>query len=428
MRRTVWRKVFGVCLLILALILTACGGGGGGTGGSGGGSTGGTGSSGGTGGSGGDQGGQGTGSATPIRIGLVFSITGNSSSLGEPERNTAELFKGDWTEINGHPIEWIIEDDQSDPTQAVVTVQRLIEEDQVAAVVCCSISPSSMAILDVVQQAGVPNISVAASAAIVEPVNERYWVFKTPQNDALMIDIMTDYMVAQGHRRIAFIGFNDAYGDGGRVELERLAPGKGLEIVAVESFARDDTDTTAQVTRMAAQNPDAFLVWAIPPGANVAHRNIYDLQLPQPIYQSHGVANRQFIELGGDSVEGTLMPAGKLLVADQLPDDDPQKELLLAYRDRYEARYGQGTANTFGGHAWDAMAILAHVIENVLNAGGDPADLPAFRAAIRDELERVQEFVGISGIFNYSAGDHHGLDHRAGTMITIQNGNWQILP
>lgn len=403
------RRTWLAGLLGLVLILAACGGQTGpGTGG------------------GGDGDGE-AGDRTPIRIGLVFSITGNSSSLGEPERNTAELFQDDFAVINGHPIQWIIEDDESDPTQAVVAVQRLIEEHQVAAVVCCTISPSSMAILETVQQVGVPNISVAAAASIVEPVAERYWVFKTPQNDALMIDILTDHMAANGHRRVAFIGFNDAYGDSGRVEFERLGPGKGIEIVAVESYARDDTDATAQVTRMAAQNPDAYLIWAIPPGANVAHRNIYDLELPQPIYQSHGVANRQFIELGGPSVEGTLMPAGKLLVADQLPDDDPQKEVLLAYRDRYEARYGEGTANTFGGHAWDAMAILAAALEKVLAAGADPDDLPAFRAALRDELERTQEFVGISGIFNYSADDHHGLDHRAATMITIQDGDWQIV-
>ncbi|HEX6989357.1 MAG TPA: ABC transporter substrate-binding protein [Bacillota bacterium] len=409
MRTRLWRSAGFAGLLCLILALAACGGQGDqGTGGGGGGDV-----------AGGD--------ATPIRIGLVFSITGNASSLGEPERNTAELFQADYAEINGHPIEWIIEDDESDPTKAVVAVQRLIEEDQVAAVVCCTISPSSMAILDVVQQAGVPNISVAAAASIVEPVNERHWVFKTPQNDALMIDILTDHMADTGIQRVAFIGFNDAYGDSGRAEFERLAPDKGIEVVAVESYARDDTDATAQVTRMAAQNPDAFLIWAIPPGANVAHRNIHDLQLPQPIYQSHGVANRQFIELGGESVEGTLMPAGKLLVADQLPDDDPQKEVLLAYRDRYEAEYGEGTANTFGGHAWDAMAILAATIEKVLDAGADPADLPAFRTALRDELERTREFVGISGIFNYSADDHHGLDHRAATMITIQNGDWQIV-
>lgn len=363
----------------------------------------------------------------PIKIGFVLSITGPASSLGEPERNTVELYKGDFAAIGGHPVEFVILDDESDPTKSVVAVKRLIEEEGVVAVACCTTSPSSMAILDTVQGAQVPNVSLAAAAAIVQPASERRWVFKTPQNDSLMIDILTDHMAAAGIKRVAFIGFNDAYGDSGRKEFEALAPSKGIEVVAVESFARTDTDVTAQVTRMAAKNPDAFLIWAIPPGANVAQRNIKDLGLTQPVYQSHGVANRRFIELGGETVEGTLMPAGKLLVAGQLPDSDPQKALLLAYKERYEARHGAGTANTFGGHAYDAMLILAGALERTLAGGADPADLAGFRAALRDEIEKTRELVGISGIFSYSPDDHHGLDRRAAVMISIENGDWRKL-
>lgn len=368
------------------------------------------------------------GQKVPIRIGMVFSITGNASSLGEPERNTVELYRQEeaFATIGGHPVEWIVQDDGSDVNHAVTQVKRLIEERQVAAVVCCTTSPNSMAILETVQAARVPNISVAAAASIVTPASERRWVFKTPQNDALMIDILTDDMLKRGIRRVAFIGFDDAYGQSGLAEFQRIASQKGIELVAQETFKRTDTDATPQVLRMAAANPDAFLIWAIPPGANVAHKNIRDQGLTQPIYQSHGVANRRFIELGGQAVEGTLLPAGKLLVAWQLPDDDPQKLVLLAYQQKYEFRYGQGTANTFGGHAYDAMLVLKGAIERALAGGADPADVAAFRQALRDEIENTRELVGISGIFTYSPDDHHGLDRRAAVMVTIRNGDWRL--
>lgn len=369
---------------------------------------------------------EGSSAKTPIKIGVIVSVTGGSSSLGTPEKNTVDLYRDEFSEIAGHPIEWIVLDDESDPTKAVVAAKRLIEEDNVAAVVCCTTSPNSMAVLETAQAAEVPNISIAAAAAIVEPASERYWVFKTPQNDALMIDILTDYMVAQGHKNIAFIGFNDAYGDGGKVVLEALAPGKGITITAIESYARTDTDVTAQITRMAASNPDAHLIWAIPPGANVAHQNMYDLGIQQQIYQSHGVANPQFIELGGPAVEGAKLPAGKLLVADHLPDSDPQKKVLIEYRDKYEAAYGKGTYSTFGGHALDAMLVLEGAIERAVNGGADPGNIAAFRKALRDEIEKTTDLVGISGIFNYTPDDHHGLDRRAAIMVTVKDGQWTV--
>ncbi|ADU51915.1 Extracellular ligand-binding receptor [Thermaerobacter marianensis DSM 12885] len=363
---------------------------------------------------------------TPIKIGVVVSITGNASSLGEPERNTVELFKDEFSEIGGYPVQWIVRDDASDPTQSVVQVNRLIAEEGVAAVVCCTTTPSSMAILEPVQQQQVPNISLAAGAQIVTPASERKWVFKTPQNDALMVGVLVDHMVASGIKRVAFLGFNDAYGDGGRKAFREVASQKGIEITAEESFARTDRDVSGQISRMRATNPDAYLIWAIPPGANVAQQNMKDMNITAPIYQSHGVANRNFLELGGTAVEGTLLPAGKLLVAEDLPDSDPQKEILLAYKRRYEERYGEGSANTFGGHAYDAMLILREAIQRAVEAGTNPSDLAAFRSALRDAIEQTRELVGISGIFTYSPEDHHGLDRRAAVMIKVENNDWAL--
>lgn len=418
MKRHGLTKAFAL-LLVLGLLVAGCGQAGSG-GGNGAGDSGSTSQPSGGGSSGGSS------AKTPIKIGVVVSVTGPASSLGTPEKNTVDLYRSEYSEIGGHPVEWIVLDDESDPTKAVVAAKRLIDEDNVAAIVCCTTSPNSMALLETVAAEQIPKISIAAAASIVEPVSDRYWVFKTPQNDALMIDVLTDYMVAKGHTNLAFIGFNDAYGDGGKTELEKLAPGKGITISAAESYARTDTDVTAQITRMAGVNPDAHLIWAIPPGANVAHQNMYDLGIQQPIYQSHGVANPQFIELGGEAVEGSKLPAGKLLVADYLPDSDEQKQGLIAYRDKYEAQFGKGTYSTFGGHMLDAMFVLEGALSRALAGGADPGNMAGFRATLRDEIEKTTNLVGITGIYNYTPDDHHGMDRRAAIMVTVENGQWVV--
>ncbi|MGH2698491.1 MAG: ABC transporter substrate-binding protein, partial [Actinomycetota bacterium] len=345
-----------------------------------------------------------------IRIGVVVSVTGSASSLGESERNTVELFQEQFSEIGGTEVEWIVEDDASDPTQAVTAVKQMIDRENVHAVVCCTVSPNSLAIIETVQGDEVPNISLAAAAQIVEPAADRTWVFKTPQNDALMVDVLTDHMLDQGIQTVAFLGFDDAYGEGGLVAFEQVIGDKPLEMTGSETFAREDTDVTAQLTRLSRPNPDAYLIWAIPPGADVAQQNLVDLGLGGQVYQSHGVANATFLELGGDAVEGTFLPAGKLLTADDLPDDDPQKEVLLTYRDGYEEEYGEGSANTFGGHAYDAMLVLEGAIGRALDGDADPSDVEAFRSTLRDEIEATGDLPGTGGVFSYSTEDHAGLD------------------
>src|SRR5438445_84157 len=196
-------------------------------------------------------------------------------------------------------------------------------------------------------------------------------------------------------------------------------------IAAKESFARAATDVSTQVTRAMGRNPQAFLIWAIPPGANVSQRNIRDLGITLPVYQSHGVANKTFLDLGAASVDGTFLPSGKILIAEQLPDTDKQKMALLGYVERYEGRYGKGTRNTFGGHALDAMLILRPAIERTLWQGIRPENTGGFRAVLRDQIEHgTKELVGITGIFNYTPTDHLGLDLRAAVMVEVRNGTW----
>lgn len=364
-----------------------------------------------------------------VKVGFVVDITGGASSLGVPERNTVLLYQDEFGTAQGPAgpvrIQYIITDGESDPTKAFIAAKRLIDEERVAAVVCCTTSPASLAIIATVQAARVPNISLAAAVQIIEPVQQRRWIFKTPQTDRLMIDLITDHMRQRGIRRVAWLGFDDAFGQGGLVEFEKIAPQKQIEIVAKESFARAATDVSTQITRAMGRNPQAFLIWAIPPGANVANRNIRDLGIMLPVYQSHGVANKTFLDLGGATVEGTLLPAGKLLVAEALPDSDKQKPVLLSYLERYEGRYGRGTRNTFGGHALDAMFILKPAIERTLKQGIRPENTGGFRTVLRDQIERgTKELVGITGIFTYTPRDHLGLDRRAAVMIEVRNNNW----
>ncbi len=364
-----------------------------------------------------------------VKVGIIVDITGGASSLGVPERNTVQLYQDDLGTVQGSSgpvrIQYVVTDGESDPTKAVIAAKRLIDEDRVVAIVCCTTSPASLAILQTVQSARVPNISLAAAVQIIEPIQERKWIFKTPQTDRLMIDVLTDHMRQAKIQRVAFLGFDDAFGQGGLTEFERAAPQKGIEIVAKESFARAATDVSTQITRAMGRSPQAFLIWAIPPGANVANKNIRDLGIQLPVYQSHGVANKTFLDLGGASVEGTVLPSGAILVAELLPASNKQKKVLLGYIERYESRFGKGTRNTFGGHALDAMLILQPAIERTLKQGIRPENTGGFRSVLRDQIERnTKEVVGITGIFTFSPTDHLGLDRRAAVMVQIRNGTW----
>jgi branched-chain amino acid transport system substrate-binding protein len=313
-----------------------------------------------------------------------------------------------------HPFKLVIYDDASDETKAVLAAKKLIDEDRVTAIVGTTLSGTSLAILDTVQKAEVPLVSCAAAAKIVEPAAERKWVFKTPQSDALIVGVLVDYLKAKGLTRVAWLNVDYAFGQLGWLEFDKAARKAGLQIAANEKFGQKDVDMTAQLTRVKAAAPQAVVVWSIPPSASIATRNYADLGLRMPMFQSHGVGNKKFIELAGPAANGVTFPAGKLLVAEQLADNDPQKPVLLAYAREFEARYGP--RNTFGGHAWDAVQLAVRGLET----GG------ADRAAVRAAIEGTRNFVGITGVFDFSPADHNGLDRRAVTMIQVVDGQWRM--
>ena len=359
-----------------------------------------------------------------VRIGLSLAATGPAASLGVPQRNTVALFP---TEIAGQRIEYIVLDDATDATRAVANARKLVDEERVDALVGSSTTPSSRAMTDVAAERGVPMISLAASALLIRPMDaQRRWVFKTPQNDSLMADGIAAHMAAAGVRTVGFIGFNDAYGDGWLTEATRALAARGIQLAASERYARTDTSVTGQALKVVQARPDAVLVAAAGTPAALPQKTLRERGYAGPIYQTHGVANADFLRVGGRDVEGTVLPAGPILVADQLPQDNVVRPVALDYVRRYEAAYGAGSVSTFGAHAIDAVILLQAAIPAALQRAAPGT--PEFRSALRDALESLRETVLTQGVSTMSAEDHNGFDERARVMVTIKDGGWKLLP
>jgi branched-chain amino acid transport system substrate-binding protein len=361
----------------------------------------------------------------PIKFGFIPDITGPASSLGLPERDTALMLQAEIDAkggIKGRPVKLVIYDGESTETKTLLAAKKAIEEERVAALLCCTQSGTSLAIKSAVQTAKVPMVSMAASVRIVEPVKDSFWVFKTPQSDHLIAEVLADYLVSKKLTRIAWMNVDNAFGDSGRIEFDKMAKKLGISIGMNERFGDKDMDMTTQLTKVKGSDAQALVVWAIPPAASVVTKNAKELGLQIPLFHSHGVANMRFIELAGPGANGVRFPAGKLLIAEGLADSDVQKKTLVEYAKAFEAKYGP--RNTFGGHGWDAI-WLAYKATEAAAARVNPDDVVAFRAAIRDELEKIKEFVGISGVFSMSPEDHNGLDKRAVIIYEIVDGKWQ---
>jgi branched-chain amino acid transport system substrate-binding protein len=357
-----------------------------------------------------------------INVGVTLSATGPAASLGIPEKNTFELLP---TTIAGQKVNWIVLDDGSDTTKAVTNTKKLISEDKVDVVIGSTITPNSLAMVDVVADAETPMISMAASARIVDPANPKTkWVFKTPQNDALMADAIAVHMKANGIKTMAYIGFADAYGDGWLQEMKRSAQTAGIKIVAEEKYNRNDSSVTGQILKIVAANPDAVLIGAAGTPGATPQKELVARNYKGKVYQTHGVANPDFLRVVGKDGNGTVLPIGPMLVFEQLPDSNPLKKSSAEYINKYEAKFGKDSRSTFGGHAWDSYLLLSVAIPEALKKA--KPGTKEFRAALRDSLESVKELVATHGVFTMSAQDHNGLDNRARTMIKIDNGKWVL--
>jgi len=351
------------------------------------------------------------------KIGAVFAITGPASWLGEPERNTVVMIEEMINEnggINGVPVELVIEDCVGDETKAVNAVKKLINSDKVLAIVGTSRSGTTMAVIPIVEKAQVPLISCAAAEAIVSPVKN--WVFKTPQLDRHAVMRIYEHMKNHGITKIAIMSGTTGFGNLGREQLRNLASDYGLTIVADETYGPQDTDMTSQLTKIRGTDAQAMINWSIVPAQVIVAKNMLQLGIENPLYLSHGFGNIKYVQTAGKAAEGIMFPAGRLLVADVVPDNHPQKKILTQYKSMYEERYNE-PVSTFGGHAWDAMWILCEALKK---SGPD-------RNKIRDAIEHTQEFVGTGGVFNFSPSDHNGLTLEAFEMLIVKDGQFTIL-
>lgn len=364
-----------------------------------------------------------TAAQADINVGVIVSATGPAASLGIPEKNTFALMP---TTIGGEKVNYIILDDASDTTTAVKNIRKLLTEDKVDVVIGSTITPNSLAMIDVTAEAKTPMISMAASARIVEPVDDKKrWVFKTPQNDAQMSTAIIEHMTNNGVKTVGFIGFADAYGEGWYEQFKSVAEARKLQIVANERFNRNDTSVTGQVLKLMAARPDAILVAGSGTPAALPQKTLKERGYAGKYYQTHGVANNDFLRVCGKDCEGTFLPAGPVLVAAQLPDSNPVKKPALDYIAKYEATHGKGSVSTFGAHAWDAGLLMAAAVPEALKKA--KPGTAEFRAAMRDALEGIKELPAAHGIFNMSPTDHLGFDQRARVMVQIQGGAWKLV-
>lgn len=360
-----------------------------------------------------------------IKIGVTVAATGPAASLGIPERNTVALLP---TEIAGQKIEYIVLDDATDPTVAVKNMRKMVTEDGIDVILGSTITPSSLAMLDVAEETKTPMISVAANARIVEPVEgSRIWAFKTPQNDILMATALADAMIKENVKTIGFIGYTDAYGEGWLQEMKAAAEAKGIKLVATERYGRTDTSVTGQVLKLLAAKPDGILIAGSGTPVALPQSELKSRGYKGIVYQTHGAANNDVLRVCGKDCNDMILPAGPLLVADQLPDSHPVKKSALEYKAKYEAKYGEGTINTFGGHMWDAGLLVATAIPTALKTGAKPGTVE-FRQALRAALEEIKELPASQGVFNLSATDHAGLDERARVMVKVVDGKWTYQP
>jgi branched-chain amino acid transport system substrate-binding protein len=357
-----------------------------------------------------------------IKIGVTLSLSGPAASLGIPERDTIALFP---KEIGGQKVEYIVLDDASDTTTAVKNAKRLVAEDRVDLILGPSLTTSSLAMLDIIAEAGTPTVSLASSARIILPMDEkRRWMFKTPQTDVQMASGIMEHAAARGVKTIAYIGQADTLGEAFYTEVARQAEAHGIKIVASERFNPRDTSVVGQVLRILAAKPAAVVIGSAGTPAALPPKTLVERGYKGVIYHNHGVGNPDFLRVCGKQCDGTYLPASPVLVAAQLPDDHPAKKVALDYIRRYEAAYGPGTVTAFGAYAWDAGLLLQRAVPEALKSAKPGS--AEFRKALRDALERVKALAVTNGIINMTPEDHLGLEQRARVMVRIVGGKWVL--
>jgi branched-chain amino acid transport system substrate-binding protein len=359
--------------------------------------------------------------AETIKVGSVLSITGPASFLGDPEDKTLKLYVDKINAaggVAGMKIELVMYDDGGDANKARTFATRLVEDDKVVAMVGGSTTGTTMAMIPVFEEAKIPFISLAGAVEVVDPV--RKYVFKTPHTDKMACEKIFENLKLRSFTKIAMISGTDGFGTSMRTQCLKVAGNYGVQIVADETYGPRDTDMTAQLTKI--KNTAGVRAVVNPgfgQGPAIVTRNYAQLGMSAiPLYESHGVASKSFIELAGPAADGVRLPAAALLVGDKLPDTDPQKKLVVDYKQTYEASTKQ-PVSTFGGHAYDGLYILVDAMKRANSTDSDK---------LRDEIEKTKGFIGTGGIVTMSPTDHLGLDLSAFRMLEIKGGDWTVVP
>ncbi len=354
-------------------------------------------------------------SAGPIKVGAILAVTGGASFLGAPEAKTLEMMV---EEVNssggvlGRQIELIIKDSAASAEKALSFAKQLIEEERVLAIIGPSTSGETMQIKELCQKAETILLSCAAAEAIVEP--QAAYVFKTPQKDSYAAKKIYETMNDLGISKIGVVAANTGFGNAGSAQLAKYAPEYGIEIAISESYDASATDLTAVLTKLKGKGVEAVVNWSIVPAQSIVAKNMRQLGMNEPLFQSHGFGNIKYVEAAGKAANGIVFPAGRLLIAEKLPDDHPQKDLLIEYKNKYEAKYNEN-ASTFGGHAYDAMLILMTAVKN---AGTTEKE------EVRSAIEQIKDLPGTGGMFTITPQDHNGLGMDSFSMITVENGEF----
>ncbi len=354
-----------------------------------------------------------------VTIGVSVSATGPAASLGIPEKQTIALLPAT---VGGEKVKYIVLDDATDPSTAVKNARKLTGEDKVDAIIGSSVTPTSMAILEVAVETKTPQLAMAP----VPPAGDKApWIFSTPQSFNLMAVAIAQHMVANNVKTVGFIGYADPYGELWLKALQGAVEGKGISIVAVERYQRADTSVAGQALKLISAKPDAVLIAGSGTPAVLPQSTLIERGYKGKFYQTHGIANRDFLRVGGKNVEGTIFPVGPMLLAEGLPDNHPSKKPALEYIKVYEGAHGAHSRSTFGGHGWDAYLLLNRAVPEALKKA--KPGTPEFRVALRDALENIKELPAVHGVFSMSPTNHNGFDGRAAVMATIENGDWKFL-
>jgi len=358
-----------------------------------------------------------------VKIGLMVSATGPTTAIGIPQKNTGELLA---RRIGDATIEYIQLDDGGDTTRAVQNAKKLISEDRIDALIGPSTTPNALAILDIIAENKVPLLATVGTSSVVEPIDaKRRWVFKTTQNDDLIAAALLKHMVKNGIKTVGFIGFNDPYGENWYKVFGALSASAGIRIIANERYARTDQSVTGQTLKLIAAKPDAVLIAAVGGPAVLPQATLYDQGYKGRVYQTHAVATDDFIRLGKEKVEGTVLAAGSMLVIDDIAPGDPIKKVASTYMASYEKQFGVRPA-TFGANTYDAGLLLQQAIPMALKKAKPGTE--DFRVALRDALEQQHDVIGCQGVFNMSATNHNGMDERARVLVIVKDGRFRLLP